>query len=296
MFQGVYSVLVTPFTDSGALDLDSLPGLVNHCIASGAAGVVCLGLASEVYKLADAERDAVVRTVIDAVSGRAQVIVGCEHSGVEPAVQRASSAAKAGADALMLFPPSFVRPDAAGIIDYYRRVAEASNRPIVVQDAPAWTNIQLPVPLLVELAAEVPAAGNVKVEAPPTAPKVAALQAEGVRCIGGLGGLYLAEELDRGLTATMPGCAYPGAHVEIMGLYGAGHHDEARQLYEALLPLTVFSLASLDLFVALQKQLLWRRGVIASPRLRGPATLPDEEQLAWGLALAERGPAARFLP
>lgn len=296
IFDGVYPVLITPFTETATLDLTGLQRIVDHTIASGAAGVVCLGLASEVYKLADVERDLVIATVVRAVRGRVQVIVGCEHSGVEPAVRRSVSAVNAGADALMLSPPSFVRPDADGIIEYYRRVSDASQRPIIVQDAPAWTGVQMPVPLLVEIATQVPGARYVKVEAPPTAHKVSELLAHGLECLGGLGGLYLAEELERGLAATMPGCAFAGAYVDILKSHGTARREHARRLHDALLPLTVFSLSSLDIFVALQKQLFWRRGVIASPTLRGPAILPDDAQLTWGLALAEDGPSAAFLP
>lgn len=293
-FAGVYSVLATPFTDAGALDVEGLRRVVDHQIASGVAGVVCFGLASEVYKLDDAERTVILDAVVDQVAGRVEVVAGAEHTGTEAAAARCQRAREAGASALMLFPPSLVKPDAAGVVRYYAEAAGAG-LPIVVQDAPAWTGVPLPADLLAEVARTVPEVVAVKVEAPPTPPKIGALIERGLECIGGYGTLYLLEELERGVRATMPGCAYPRAVVSILESVANGDHDEARGVFESLLALTVFSMASLDLFVVLQKKLLRGAGLISSDRLRGPAILPDAGQLAHMESLVARSGVERFL-
>lgn len=292
-FDGVYSVLITPFTAAGGVDLDGVANVVEHAVASGVAGVVTLGLASEAGRLTDAEREALVAAVVAAAGGRVEVVAGTEHAAVAPAARRAAHAAEAGADALMAFPPAGAGEDQ--LVAYYAGIAEASDLPVIVQDAPAWTQVRLPVDLLARLAGEVPLARHAKVEAPPTPPKIAALHAAGVECVGGLGGLYLGEELDRGVTATMPGCLFPGVHVEMLRAHAAGDVQKAQRTYAELLPLTVALMSSLDVFVAVHKHMLWRRGLIATPALREPAQPPDARQLVWCVELAERH-ADRFLP
>lgn len=294
-FNGVYSVLATPFHDDGTLDLPGLRRVVEHQLASGVGGVVCFGLASEGYKLDDGERAAVIDVVVEAVAGRVDVVIGCDHTGTEAAAARCFRARDAGATAVMLFPPTLVKPGAAGLAEHYAAAAEAG-LPVIVQDAPAWTGVTLSPDALGDLAASTPAAGFVKVEAPPTAPKIGALLDRGIECIGGYGALYLLEELERGVRATMPGCAFPRAFVEILGHHAAGRRDEARQLVHQMLSLTVLSMSSLDLFVVLQKRMLVEAGLIASDRVRRPvASVPDAQQLAFAERLIVESGAARYL-
>lgn len=292
-FDGVYSVLVTPFTEAGGIDLDGVARIVEHAVAGGVAGVVTLGLASEAGRLTDAERDSLVAAVVAAADGRVAVVAGTEHAASAPAAGRAARAAEAGADALMAFPPAGASQ--AQLVAYYAGIAEASGLPVIVQDAPAWTQVRLSTDLLARIGREVPLARHVKVEAPPTPPRIAALHAAGVECVGGLGGLYLAEELDRGVTSTMPGCLFPGAHVEMLRSHRAGDGQAARRAYAELLPLTVALMSSLDVFVAVHKHVLRQRGLIATAALREPAQPPDARQLDWCVGLAERL-ADRFLP
>ncbi|MQA81435.1 MAG: hypothetical protein GEV10_23635 [Streptosporangiales bacterium] len=292
-FDGVYSVLVTPFTAAGGIDLDGVARVVDHAVDSGVTGVVTLGLASEVGRLTDDEREALVAAVVAAADGRVEVVAGTEHAAGAPAARRAAHAAGAGADALMAFPPAGAAE--AQLVAYYAGITEASGLPVIVQDAPAWTQVRLSTDLLARVGREVPLARHVKVEAPPTPPRIAALHAAGLECIGGLGGLYLAEELDRGVTATMPGCLFPGVYVEMLRSHAAGDSQVVQRAYAELLPLTVSLMSSLDVFVAVHKHVLWRRGLIATPALRGPAQPPDARQLDWCVGLAERL-TDRFLP
>ncbi len=278
---GVLSVLCTPFHDDGSLDLASLERLVEHNLAWSVDGIVCFGLAGEVYKLTDDERREVLRVVVDMVDGHVPVIAGSEHSGVEAAVARSVSAREAGASALMMFPPTFIKPDTAGILAYYAAVGAAVDVPIIVQDAPAWTGVALPVDLLAAVLSEVPQVRYVKVEAPPTALKMKALRDAGLKVIGGYGALHLAEELTQGPVAFMPGCAMPGLYRDLWAAHRAGDADTVRDLYSRALPLLVFQMGGLDTFVATQKMLLCRIAVLSSQRLRRPGAALTAEQTAW---------------
>jgi 4-hydroxy-tetrahydrodipicolinate synthase len=264
--------------------------LVAQQLAAGVDGVVVHGLASEAYKLDDAERDRVLAVVVEAVAGSVPVIAGCDHSGTEPAVARAARATEIGAHTVMALPPSFVKPTRAELHDYYVRIAEAAAAPLIIQDAPAWTGVGLSTDAVAAIAeaCEVPIA--VKVEGPPTAPLVRQLQALAIPSIGGHGALHLAEELDAGISGFMPGCALPHLYVGIWRAHRAGDVADAFEMYAGALPLLAFQMASLDAFVAVQKTLLYDSGVIASPTTRCPGTGLDPGQIRWLRLLLERSP------
>ncbi len=292
--RGVLSVLATPFSEDGALDLRSLGRLVTHQIAWGVDGVVCFGLAGEGYKLTDEERRSALECVVDAAEGTVPVIAGAEHSGLEGAVARAAEAAELGAAAIMAYPPSFVKPDRDAVIGYYAALSSCG-LPIVVQDAPAWTGVPLLVDLLAAIGDAAALASFVKVEAPPTAPKIALIIEAGLVPIGGYGALNLMEELGAGIVATMPGCGMPGIYTDIWRAHNEGRTDDAWSHYLAALPLLVFQLGSIDVFTAAQKAMLVRAGVIASPRQRQPASAITSTQVDWMWSVVDRAGLQRYV-
>src|SRR4051794_21871066 len=107
VLHGCIPILVTPFADDGALDLGSLEREIEWVLAEGASGVACVAIASEGYKLTEAERDGVIATAVRRVGSRAPVIASADGPGEEPAIDRARRAAALGADALMVLPPYF---------------------------------------------------------------------------------------------------------------------------------------------------------------------------------------------
>jgi 2-keto-3-deoxy-L-arabinonate dehydratase len=292
---GVLSVLCTPFDSKGVVDEASLARLVGHQLAWGVDALVVFGLAGELYKLSDEERRRILAIVVQQVDGTVPVIAGTEHSGTEAAVARAIEAIEIGADALMVYPPTFVKPDSDGVIDYFQSIAKATEVPIIIQDAPAWTGVPLPIDLLDTLAQSSSRMGWVKVEAPPASKKIRALRSIGCHVLGGYGALHLAEDLEAGVEGVMPGCALPGLYIDIWNSYAQGRKEEAFARYTQALPLLVFQMSNLDVFVAVQKSLLHRIGVIDSPRLRRPGSQLDREQEAWLERLLEKTDLGTFL-
>ena len=287
---GVLPVLAVPFNKDGSLDLESIPRLVEHCINNKANGVVIFGLASELYKLNDSERIQILQKVISSVNSRVPVIVGTEHSGTSAAVERSIEAEKLGASALMLYPPTFIKPDEANVLSYFKAVGSAVKIPIIVQDAPAWTGVPLPVALLSRIIKEQPNVCYIKLESPPIGDKAKLLKSEGFKIIAGYGAIHLMEDLTAGIDGFMPGCSLPGIFVEINDLFNSGNVEKARTLYQLVLPLLTFQLTSLDTFIEIQKLLLKHLQIFSTSYCREPHIPISSERIKYlNVLLAEIG-------
>src|SRR5690242_11193956 len=104
---GVIPILITPFHPDGTIDEESLANLVEFNVRAGVHGLgVALG--SEIFKLNEAERAVVTRVAVEAAAGRVPMIINSGAAGTDLAVFYSRTAEKAGADALMIIPPSFM--------------------------------------------------------------------------------------------------------------------------------------------------------------------------------------------
>lgn len=271
-FAGIYPIVNTTFHDDGRIDLDSQRRLVRFVLDSGAHGLGLFGNASEGYTLGEDERRQLLRVIVEEVGGAVPIVVSSGHTGTDMAVALSREAEAMGASALMALPPYYVKPDAEGVYQYFAAIARAVRIPVMIQDAPLMTQVSLGVDLLARMSRELEHVQLVKVEAPPTAPKVSKLrQAAGDRLtlFGGLNGHFLLEELARGAVGTMPGCDMTDAFVRIWSAYTAGDIAAARAAFMRCLPLIRYELQP-GLGVPVMKQNLYDAGIIASARVRHP--------------------------
>ena len=279
-WSGVFHILATPFREDGALDTAGLPRLVECALATGITGFTILGIAGEAHRLTDEERRRVVETVVKETRGRLPVAVGVSASGTHLATAFARMAREHGADALMVAPPAGLK-NLDAVAEYYGTVAAATGLPIVLQDEPVTTQVNMPAPFIAQLCADLPAIEAVKLEEPPTLPKITRLRAlfgSRVALFGGLGGVYFFEELSRGADGAMTGFPYPEALRAIREHFVAGRRDEARALFYRWLPLIRYESqpgATPGTAVGIRKEILRRRGWIASALVRPPAPALD---------------------
>jgi 4-hydroxy-tetrahydrodipicolinate synthase len=279
---GTWYVLPTAFSEDGELDLSSQARLVEAVLGWGVDGLVALGVTGEAAALDPSERDAVVRTVVDAAAGRAPVVVGCAGGSAHPVRAMAARARELGAEGALVLPPLLAR-DAGAVPAFFARVAEAG-LPVVLQDEPAASGVRLPVDVLLR-AAEACRAAAVKLEDPPTPPKIARLLAArpDLRVFGGLGGLHALGELRRGAVGTMTGFAYPEVLRAVRLAVGRGDLRAAAGIFDRHLPLIAFE-AQPVIGIAIRKELLRRRGVLASAATRmgdrpDPLTLQELDEV-----------------
>jgi 4-hydroxy-tetrahydrodipicolinate synthase len=295
--EGVFSVLPTPFTPGDIVDHESLKRVVDLYLGAGVNGLTALGVTSEAARLSEREREQILSTVLSQVAGRVPVVAGATADGTTQCLERARVARAAGAAAVMVSPPRMPKINSEGVVRHFAALAETVDLPIVVQDYPPVSGYAMEAVLLLRIAREIPAARTIKLEDAPTPYKTARIleKAEGMelRIFGGLGGMYLLEELIAGATGAMTGFAYPEILVSIVRLFHAGRRDEAADLFYRTVALMRFEFQE-GIGMAIRKEMLRRRGTMAHAAVRAPAASLDAatlEALDRLLAWVERDPA-----
>jgi 4-hydroxy-tetrahydrodipicolinate synthase len=283
MFGGVFSVLPTPFTSTGDIDTDSLARVIDLFIADGVNGFTALGVTSEVARLTDAERDRVLDAVLAQVNGRVPVVAGTTADGLRTCIEYTRRARQAGAAAVMISPPRMVKINSDAVAKHFADVAAAVDVPIIVQDYPPISGYAMEASLLGRIARDVPAARTIKLEDPPTPFKTARIleQAKGldVAIFGGLGGVFLLEELMAGVAGAMTGFAFPAILVDIVKRFRAGNIDEAADVFYRKVPLMRFEFQE-GIGMAIRKEVLKRRGALTRAEIRAPGGRLDESTRA----------------
>ena len=276
---GLVPVLATPFSSDGDLDRKSLARLVEFELASGTDGIALFGMASETFALDSGERATILQDVIATTHKQAAsvpVVAGIAPTGLAPAIEQARPAIEAGADALMVLPPYLVPATGQRLIDFYGQLAQRVQVPIMVQDAPATTGVVMDTDLIAQLS-KLPHVDYVKIEAHPTAPKIESVSnavGGNLRVFGGQNAQFLLEELHRGAIGTMPACEFTDFLGEILAAYRAGELSLAVDGFTRLLPVLNYGLQS-GIAWAVHKEVLVRRGIIESSRVRLPAISLD---------------------
>ncbi len=283
---GVYVIAVTPFTETGALDLDSTDRMVDFYLEKGATGLTVLGMMGEAPKLTAEESRIFVRRVLKRVNGRVPVVAGVSAAGFAAMAELSESVMGDGAAGVMVAPPSNLRTDDQ-IVSYYAMVAETlgAKTPFVLQDFPLVTQVQITSAVIQKIVANHPSCVMLKHEDWPGLAKIAALRAASekdgrrISILVGNGGMFLPEELSRGADGAMTGFAYPEMMVDVWKAHAAGQVERAHDLFDAYLPLARYEQQP-GLGLAIRKYTLAKRGAIASATLRKPGGALSKADIA----------------
>lgn len=220
--RGVYPIMTMPFDAKGGIDFEDVENQTEWLIASGVHGIG-IAMASEVYKLKERERDEVLISVVEAASGRVNIVMNTGAEVTDVAIQYSKRAEELGANALMIRPTSYTPTVASEHIDYFVRIAEQVSIPIFLQDYGA---VPVPSAMAVECARRHENLCYVRVETPPTTPQIAEASRirgnSGLILFGGNGGAHFLEELVRGSVGTMPGSTLPDIFVRVWDLWQEG--------------------------------------------------------------------------
>ena len=276
--RGVYLITVTPFTDSGELDLASTDRMVDFCLAKGVTGLTVLGIMGEAPKLTAAESRLFVKQVLARVGGRVPVVVGVSAAGFAAMGELSASVMDLGAAGVMVAPPHTLRSDDQ-IWAYFEMVSTTLRPevPWVLQDHPVATGVQMTGAVILRVIADNAGCVMLKHEDCPGLAKLTAIRSASARgevrrvsvLTGNGGGLFLPEELTRGADGAMTGFAWPEMMVDVCRAHAAGDIERAHDLFDAYLPLARYEQQA-GIGLAVRKHILAERGVIASSAVRRP--------------------------
>ncbi|MAI59299.1 MAG: dihydrodipicolinate synthase family protein [Rhodobacteraceae bacterium] len=275
--EGVFIISATPFKENGELDLYSTDSLVDFYLNSGVSGMTILGIMGEAQKLTADESLTFASHIISRVSGCIPIVVGVSGASLDNMRRLSHSVMDAGASGVMVAPmPGLVTE--AKLDQYYKLVCKelGPEVPICLQDYPQTTGVQFSVETIIKLTRENEQIVMLKHEDWPGLTKLSRVRAETdtssiprVSILVGNAALFLPQELQRGADGAMTGFAYPEMLVKVVDLHKAGQADLAEDLFDAYLPMVRYE-QQLGLGLAIRKEILHRRGVLRSPKVRSP--------------------------
>ncbi len=273
-YRGVFPVAPTIFDDQGNLDLAGQKRCIDFMIEAGSDGICILANFSEQFVLSDEEREILAREILQHVAGRVPVIVTTTHYSTAICAARSRRAQDMGAAMVMVMPPyhgATIRVAPAGIREFFQRLSDSIDIPIMIQDAPV-SGTNLPAPFLAQLAREIEHVSYFKIETPQAAAKLRELIALGGDAIegpwDGEEAITLLADMDAGATGAMTGGGYPDLIRPIVHDYLAGNRAAAIEAYGRTLPLINYENRQCGLLAA--KVLMKEGGIIASDAGRHP--------------------------
>ena len=292
MLAGVIPILATPCHDDESLDLSSWQRLLEFMVELGVDGVTLLGVLGESNRLNDDERQTLIEAAVAVIGGRMPIVVGTSATGTRTATHLSRMAEDLGADAVMVAPAREPVPSEDRIVELYQQIGQSISIPIVLQDHPASTEVHMPAGLIARILRSVPSIGAVKEEAVPTAPKIRQLREaftdRQVPILSGLGALYAPIDLEAGSDGFNTGFAFPEVLQTLVAAAHDGDWPRVHHLYSRFAALIVFEQQP---GVAIRKELLRRRGLLASARVRHPgATISAAQSLQLDALLARTLP------
>jgi len=282
MLKGVISVLPTPFTPDGTLDLVSLKKVVQLFVKAGVSGFTALGVTSEVSKLSDVEKRQIIETVIQELPENIPMIVGTTAEGTHNCIEASRIAMALGAAAIMVSPPRMPKLNTEAVVRHYKTLSDRVPVPIVVQDYPPISGYAMEPSLLIRIMKEIPKVIAIKLEDAPTPVKISRIREmskdSSVAIFGGLGGTYLFEELLAGADGAMTGFAIPEILIEIVRSFQSGEVEKAKEIFYRYVAIMRFEFQE-GIGMAIRKEILRRRGAIDFAGIRPPGTNLDESTI-----------------
>jgi 4-hydroxy-tetrahydrodipicolinate synthase len=273
-------VIQTPFDDDGAIDEVALIKECQWVLDQGVAGLTT-GMVSEVLRLSEAERHQLSEVVVGVAIERDVIsVISCGAESTKTAVMHARHAESVGADAAMVIPPISVALDDDALYGYYSAVADSMSIGLVIQDASGYVGRPLSIEVQAKLLATYADRVYFKPEAPPIGQRLTKMRdaTRGqARVFEGTGGVALVDSFRRGAVGTMPGAEVCWAVQKMWDALTSANWPLAYAI-SGPLSLLIDLQTSIDSYVAIEKHILKRQGVLASTYARGPLSYHLDEE------------------
>jgi 4-hydroxy-tetrahydrodipicolinate synthase len=153
--KGSYPPVITPFRD-GKVDFDKFASLLDRQVTEGSHGVVITGTTAEPSSLTFEERSELVKVAVNTVAGRIPVVAATGSQSYEETRELTARAERAGADALLVVTPYYIRPPQAGLIEYFVAVGERASIPLLIYHIPARAAVSVRTETVLQIAERLP--------------------------------------------------------------------------------------------------------------------------------------------
>lgn len=275
----VWPIMATPFHHGTEdVDLPSFSKAIQFMKDAQCSGVTVVGVLGESNRLMDAEREAIVREAVRVAGPDMPVCVGTSHPGTRATRDLSQMAEDLGAAAVMVTPSREAAPlPPSKMVEFFGQVDDGISIPIVLQDHPASTQVNMSMDLVGRICSEVKGVQAVKMESLPSPPKLQQLRTmlqdpdganrPDVALLVGLGALYGAYDCDAGCDGFMTGFAFPEVLRAMIDAKEEGRRDDLHDMFAKWLPLIVFEQQP---GVAVRKEVYRMRGLVESGTVRHP--------------------------
>lgn len=290
-FKGVCPVINVPFDAAGEIDYEGMRSVVEYTLGEGCTSLAVFAFNSEPHKMTYSERAEAVAEFMKIAGGRADTLVGVIENSIKGGIEFASLVQEKGGNGVILYPPSLSTPAGEKLLLYFKSIAAAVKIPVMIQDNPRSTGVTMTTDFLVRAYEEIENFEYVKVECPVPTKKMKDLNRltnGGLKCCSGNGGIFAIDAFNCGAWGIMPGVSTAGYFVKMHRAFAEGRIDEARDIFENILPLVWYEDQALEFYIACEKELLKKKGVIANPLCREPGTILDDDARRELFALYDR--------
>lgn len=281
---GIHAILYALFDADEKLDRAAMKRQVDICLDVGVHGMAALGLATEVAKLTEAERRTVMDWTAEDTAGRAPLAFTIVGTSAAEQIAQVRHAESVGADWVVLQPPAAGSYGAPEYIRFFGRVAEATDLPVAIQNAPAFLGRGLTTDEIRDLVTQHPNIGIIKGEGPVTDIADLIERTEGrVPVFNGRGGLELIDNFRIGCKGMILAPDLIDCSVRAHNAFQAGDEASADAEYKKMLPAAVFIMQGIEYLMCYGKRLFAARAGL-DVHDRAPAMRPNKT----GLAMVER--------
>jgi 4-hydroxy-tetrahydrodipicolinate synthase len=239
-WQGVYPALTTKFTSDDKLDFDAIGHNYQAQLDAGVDAFIISGSLGEASTLEEEEKFDLLWFTLEFSNNRVPVILNMTEGATRKAVSFVQKATDLGADGFMALPPMRYNSDSRETIHFFKAVADATDRPIMIYNNPVDYKVEVTIPMFEQL---LTAHDNIQAvkESTRDISNVTRLRnafGDRLKILCGVDTLAM-EELVMGADGWVAGlvCAFPAETVAIFRLVKAGKYDEALKIYRWFLPL-----------------------------------------------------------
>lgn len=142
-FRGVYTALITPFTDDGKVDEQAFADFVEWQIEQGVHGLVPCGTTGESPTLTHEEHNRVISLCVEVARGRVPVMAGTGSNSTDEAIMTTRYAKQAGADGALVVAPYYNKPTQEGMYQHFKAINDAVDIPLVLYNVPGRTVVNM---------------------------------------------------------------------------------------------------------------------------------------------------------